>query len=1147
MTLLLAVLVTNMWAQTDVATEDALNAAIADGAHIRLTANITLSEYLKIGQNEAQTVTIDLNGHTLKRNLAVVDANGHVIEVFSQGTLTIVDQANGGTISGGRANNGGGICNYGTLNFEGGTITDCLADQQGGGIKNNSGATVNISGGTILGNWGEDCGGIFNAEGGTLTMSSGTITGNTSNAGGGGVVNYGTATITGGTIHNNHATTRGGGIWNGGTMTMSGGTVIANRADIEGGGLWHGGSLTMEGTVKITNNENGYIRDDLFLVQGKVVNVSGAFTDDASIGISMESPGVFTSGYRTHNSTTNHFFSESTCDVAVNADGEACLSLNKRKYYECSWDEANKRVVSMVKEIPSISVDNICSAKYANGGDLWGDYYWFIADGTATINGYLTCQGKDVHLILCDGASLNLKGLFISQNTTLHIYCQSYGERMGKLSSNSYGGNTDVDEDKPGIGYLNRNESSHGSCIIHGGSIYAKGNYRSAGIGGPYKGSGIPLTIYGGVIEAYGGTGDSYGEEYANRGGAAIGGGFQGNGGTLTVYSGEVYAHGGKEAAGIGAGDCFSVNEQSVEDLHGGIVNIHGGIVKAWGTESSAGIGGGKHSNGAAITISGGAVYAEGGDYAAGIGGGDNNDRGTTTISGGYVYAKGGSKAAGIGGGRKGDARIIPCGAITITGGKVEAFGGENGAGIGGGQDYGGGQIIISGGEVYAHGGEDAAGIGSGVEKTLTSANINGGTITISGGYVYAEGQGAGAGIGAGEDADMGIITITGGIVEAYGGGGEDWANAINTNDNEENANLLTIGPNMKVTAGSKSSPTLQPSTMIDFTNISTKDLAPSVNRFARIEPCDHPGEAAYTITDAIHHQLNSCQYCLMSGSSEAHAFTDDSKCACGLLGLKDDADNTSALGRWNNTTQTVALSGRTLYKDGSWNTLCLPFSLSAEQVAASPLAEVTVKTLASASYDKNTRTLTLTFSEPQNEIVAGKPYIVKWGNADANVASPLFRNVNINNANTPIETEAATFVGTYSPVSIGEEGDKTKFYLTSDKTLSHPNAAMDINAFRAWIQLPGVADSSLGNVNGDREINVADVTELVGYILGHGSNNFILSNADVTGDDEINVTDVTALVDIILHGNNDIQSVVVNIGDDTITYNSDGSSTESR
>ena len=30
-----------------------------------------------------------------------------------------------------------------------------------------------------------------------------------------------------------------------------------------------------------------------------------------------------------------------------------------------------------------------------------------------------------------------------------------------------------------------------------------------------------------------------------------------------------------------------------------------------------------------------------------------------------------------------------------------------------------------------------------------------------------------------------------------------------------------------------------------------------------------------------------------------------------------------------------VTLSGRTLYKDGKWNTLCLPFNFSAEQIAA--------------------------------------------------------------------------------------------------------------------------------------------------------------------------------------------------------------------
>ena len=198
---------------TEVATNSELTSAITDGANIRLTADITLSAYLSIGNGSTQTVTLDLNGYALKRNIAEAYADGHVIEVHSQGTLTVVDNNGGGIISGGRANNGGGICNYGTLYFQGDTITNCLAASQGGGIKNNSGATVTMSGGTILGCWGEDCGGIFNAAGGTLNISGGAITGNTSNAGGGGVVNYGTATITGGTITGNHATTRGGGIW----------------------------------------------------------------------------------------------------------------------------------------------------------------------------------------------------------------------------------------------------------------------------------------------------------------------------------------------------------------------------------------------------------------------------------------------------------------------------------------------------------------------------------------------------------------------------------------------------------------------------------------------------------------------------------------------------------------------------------------------------------------------------------------------------------------------------------------------------------------------------------------------------------------------------------------------------------------------
>ena len=73
------------WAQswTEVGNATELNNAIANGASIRLTDNITLSAYLKIGQNNTQVITIDLNGHTLQRSgLTAADANGHVIEVF---------------------------------------------------------------------------------------------------------------------------------------------------------------------------------------------------------------------------------------------------------------------------------------------------------------------------------------------------------------------------------------------------------------------------------------------------------------------------------------------------------------------------------------------------------------------------------------------------------------------------------------------------------------------------------------------------------------------------------------------------------------------------------------------------------------------------------------------------------------------------------------------------------------------------------------------------------------------------------------------------------------------------------------------------------------------------------------------------------
>ena len=60
-------------------------------------------------------------------------------------------------------------------------------------------------------------------------------------------------------------------------------------------------------------------------------------------------------------------------------------------------------------------------------------------------------------------------------------------------------------------------------------------------------------------------------------------------------------------------------------------------------------------------------------------------------------------------------------------------------------------------------------------------------------------------------------------------------------------------------------------------------------------------------------------------------------------------------------------------------------------------------------------------------------------------------------------------------------------------------------------------SSSRKGDINGDGEVNVADVTTLVDYILGKNPTNCNESACDINGDNEINVSDVTSLVDIIL------------------------------
>ena len=186
------------------------------------------------------------------------------------------------------------------------------------------------------------------------------------------------------------------------------------------------------------------------------------------------------------------------------------------------------------------------------------------------------------------------------------------------------------------------------------------------------------------------------------------------------------------------------------------------------------------------------------------------------------------------------------------------------------------------------------------------------------------------------------------------------------------------------------------------------------------------------------------------------------------VISLADNTSNGEVLSTYDNKlAHTVTLTGRTLWKDNSLNTLCLPFSLSEAEVTAQ-LTPDALKTLSSSGYDSKTATLTLDFTDATT-IEAGKPYVIKWaepnpytaydGNNAAtcsDIVNPSFTNVNINNVQNPVITDYVTFTGNSSPVTLAG-GERSTLYLGAGNTLYYPSSDKTIGAFRAYFQLNGI------------------------------------------------------------------------------------------
>lgn len=115
------------------------------------------------------SIVLDLNGHTVDRNLKSSKANGYILVV--NGTLTLKDTQGGGTLTGGYDTEAGGISVYGgTFTMEGGTVSG----NRGAGVYSLRSGVFHMKGGSITNN----TYGIYFSDGTVKLSGTPAVTGN---------------------------------------------------------------------------------------------------------------------------------------------------------------------------------------------------------------------------------------------------------------------------------------------------------------------------------------------------------------------------------------------------------------------------------------------------------------------------------------------------------------------------------------------------------------------------------------------------------------------------------------------------------------------------------------------------------------------------------------------------------------------------------------------------------------------------------------------------------------------------------------------------------------------------------------------------------------------------------------------------------
>ena len=170
----------------------------------------------------------------------------------------------------------------------------------------------------------------------------------------------------------------------------------------------------------------------------------------------------------------------------------------------------------------------------------------------------------------------------------------------------------------------------------------------------------------------------------------------------------------------------------------------------------------------------------------------------------------------------------------------------------------------------------------------------------------------------------------------------------------------------------------------------------------------------------------------------------------------------------------------RTLYADGGWNTLCLPFSLTDEQTKAAFGNDVELRTL--ASFDGKT----LTFAKATG-ITAGVPCLIKVSKVAEN-NTYTFTGVSVKAIKADADKydmdESLTFVGIYAPMDVAKkfEKDGNALFLGAANKFYKAKAETRMKAFRAFFLVPASTDTQAlravidGTTTGIDDLNIDTV-----------------------------------------------------------------------